>query len=53
MADALEEEAADYNHPADWTQIIDMTFGTPGLRDQDGIWLGRLLFVVGAQGPTR
>jgi TolA-binding protein len=51
MADTLEEEAADYNDPADWIQIIDMTFGTPGLRDQDGIWLGRLLFVVGAKVP--
>ena len=51
MADTLEEEAADYNDPADWTEIIAITFGTPGLRDQDGIWLGRLLFVVGAQVP--
>lgn len=49
MADTLEEEATDYNDPADWTEIIAITFGTPGLRDQDGIWLGRLLFVVGAQ----
>jgi TolA-binding protein len=49
MADTLEEEAADYNDPADWTEIIAITFGTPGLRDQDGIWLGRLLFVLGAQ----
>jgi TolA-binding protein len=52
MADTLEEEAADYNDPADWAEIIDITFGTPGLRDQDGIWLGRLLFVVGAQVPS-
>ena len=51
MADTLEEEAADYNDPADWTDIIAITFGTPGLRDQDGIWLGRLLFVVGASVP--
>jgi TolA-binding protein len=48
IADAIEEEAADYNAPADWVQIIDMTFGTSGLRDQDAIWLGRLMFVVGA-----
>jgi tetratricopeptide (TPR) repeat protein len=46
MADTLEELAADYNDPADWTEIIDITFGTPGLRDQDSIWLGRLLFLV-------
>lgn len=51
MADTLEEEAADYNDPADWSEIIAITFGTPGLRDQDSIWLGRLLFVVGAQIP--
>jgi TolA-binding protein len=43
----LEEETADYNDPADWTQIIDMTFATPGLRDQDAIWLGRLMFLAG------
>jgi TolA-binding protein len=48
MADTLEEMAADYNQPADWTEIIDITFATPGLRDQDAIWLGRLMFVVGA-----
>jgi len=51
MADALEELAAGYNDPADWLQVIDITFGTKGLRDQDSIWLGRLLFVVGAQVP--
>lgn len=51
MADTLEEEAADYNDAADWTEIVAITFGTPGLRDQDGIWLGRLLFVVGVQVP--
>ncbi|MBA2590620.1 MAG: hypothetical protein H0U98_18570 [Alphaproteobacteria bacterium] len=49
MADTLEEEAADYDDPADWAEIIAITFGTPGLRDQDSIWLGRLLFVVGTQ----
>jgi TolA-binding protein len=51
MADTLEEAAADYNDPADWTEIIAITFGTPGLRDQDGIWLGRLLFVLGVKVP--
>src|SRR5690348_1675236 len=34
MADTMEEEVADYNDPADWTEIIAITFGTPGLRDQ-------------------
>jgi TolA-binding protein len=51
MADTLEEKAADYNDPADWSEIIAIALGTPGLRDHDGIWLGRLLFVVGAQVP--
>jgi TolA-binding protein len=51
MADTLEELAADYNDPADWTEIIGITFGIPGLRDQDGIWLGRLLFVLGTKVP--
>ena len=49
MADTLEEQAADYNDPGDWAEIIDITFGTPGLRDQDAIWLGRLMYVVGAR----
>ena len=49
MADTLEELAVDYNDPGDWSQIIAIAFGTKGLRDQDGIWLGRLLFVVGAK----
>jgi TolA-binding protein len=51
MADTLEEQAADYNDPSDWAEIIDITFGTKGLRDQDAIWLGRLSFVVGARVP--
>jgi TolA-binding protein len=51
MADTLEELATGYDDPADWSEIIAITFGTPGLRDQDQIWLGRLLFVVGAQVP--
>ena len=49
MADTLEDLVAGYNDPADWIEIIDITFGTKGLRDQDSIWLGRLLFVVGAK----
>jgi TolA-binding protein len=49
MADTLEEQAADYNDPNDWSEIIDITFGTSGLRDQDAIWLGRLMYVVGAR----
>jgi hypothetical protein len=52
MADTLEEEAADYNDPADWTEIIAITFSSPGLREQDSIWLGRLMFVVGAPVPA-
>ena len=44
----LEMEVADYNDPQDWAQMIDVAFGTPGLRDLDAVWLGRLLFLVGA-----
>jgi tetratricopeptide (TPR) repeat protein len=43
--------AAAYNDPADWTEIINITFATPGLRDQDAIWLGRLMFVTGGRVP--
>src|SRR5215469_11917722 len=32
MADALEELAAGYNDPGDWSEIIGITFGTRGLR---------------------
>jgi TolA-binding protein len=52
MADTLEEQAGDYNDPADWAEIIAISFATPGLRDQDAIWLGRLSFVVGAPVPA-
>ena len=44
----LETLVANYNDPNDWTQMIDITFGTKGLRDVDAIWLGRLLFLSGA-----
>lgn len=44
----LEELILDYNQPEDWAQMIDIAFGTEGLRDVDAIWLGRLLFLVGA-----
>src|SRR4051812_48892211 len=44
----LETLVATYNDPKDWGQMIDVTFGTKGLRDIDGVWLGRLLFLSGA-----
>ncbi len=44
----LEELVIDYNQPEDWAQMIDIAFGTPGLRDVDAVWLGRLLFLTGA-----
>ena len=44
----LEELVLDYNQPDDWAQMIDIAFGTEGLRDVDAIWLGRLLFLTGA-----
>jgi hypothetical protein len=44
----LELLVANYNDPQDWTQMIDIAYGTKGLRDVDGVWLGRLMFVSGA-----
>jgi hypothetical protein len=48
----LEMLVADYNQPDDWQQIIDIALSTPGLRDVDAIWLGRLLFLSGATVST-
>ncbi len=45
----LETLVATYNDPKDWAQMIDVTFGTKGLRDIDAVWLGRLLFLSGAE----
>lgn len=45
----LEKLVAYYNDPDDWTQMIDIALGTPGLRDVDAIYLGRLMFAVGAK----
>lgn len=44
----LEQQIIYYNDPSDWAQMIDVAFGTQGLRDVDAVWLGRLLFLVGA-----
>jgi tetratricopeptide (TPR) repeat protein len=44
----LEVLVASYNDPNDWQQMIDVAFGTKGLRDIDAVWLGRLLFLSGA-----
>jgi hypothetical protein len=37
-----------FNDKNDWKQIIDVTMSTPGIRDIDAIWLGRLLMRSGA-----
>ena len=37
-----------YNDPADWAQIIDVTFTTKGTRDIDFVMLGRLMMASGA-----
>ncbi|HKD47858.1 MAG TPA: hypothetical protein VKB67_09240 [Rhizomicrobium sp.] len=44
----LEQLVANYNDPKDWTQMIDVAITSKGIRDLDIIWLGRLLFAVGA-----
>ncbi len=46
--DTLEKLVAYYNQPEDWQQMIDVAFGTKGIRDVDAVWLGRLLFLSGA-----
>jgi tetratricopeptide (TPR) repeat protein len=45
----LELLVANFNDPHDWGQIIDVTFSTKGIRDIDVNWLGRLLFLSGAE----
>jgi hypothetical protein len=37
-----------FNDKNDWKQIIDVTMSTPGIRDIDAVWLGRLLMRCGA-----
>jgi len=49
----LETLVATYNDPKDWAQMIDVTFGTKGMRDIDAVWLGRLLFLTGADVSTQ
>jgi tetratricopeptide (TPR) repeat protein len=44
----LEELVAAYNDPKDWTQMIDVAISSKGIRDVEVIWLGRLIFLVGA-----
>jgi tetratricopeptide (TPR) repeat protein len=44
----LETLVADYNDPKDWTQMIDVAISSKGIRDVEVIWLGRLMFAVGA-----
>jgi tetratricopeptide (TPR) repeat protein len=45
----LEELVAEYNDPADWTQMIDVAISSKGIRDVEVVWLGRLLFASGAK----
>jgi hypothetical protein len=47
--DTLEQQVKYYNDPADWAQMIDVAITQNGIRDLDAIWLGRLLFTVGAK----
>jgi hypothetical protein len=45
----LEEQVRYYNDPNDWAQMIDVAITQNGIRDLDAVWLGRLLFAVGAK----
>ncbi len=44
----LEQLVAQFNDPADWTQMIDVAISSKGIRDVEVIWLGRLQFLSGA-----
>jgi len=44
----LEQLVAQFNDPADWTQMIDVALSSKGLRDVEVVWLGRLIFLSGA-----
>ena len=44
----LEQLVAQFNDPKDWTQMIDVAISSKGIRDVEVIWLGRLMFQVGA-----
>jgi hypothetical protein len=46
---ALEELAVNYNEAGDWQQLIDVLFRQPGLRTQDIVHLGRLLYASTAK----
>ena len=43
----LEQALLLFNDPKDWTQMIDVTMSTRGIRDIDAVMLGRLLFATG------
>jgi hypothetical protein len=47
--ETLEQQVKFYNDPSDWAQMIDVAITQNGIRDLDAIWLGRLLFTVGAK----
>ena len=49
----LEQLVAQFNDPKDWTQMIDVAISSKGIRDVEVIWLGRLLFAVGATPSTQ
>ncbi len=45
---ALEQLALTYNGTDNWNQLIDVTLGTKGIKDQDALYLYRLREVAGA-----
>lgn len=44
----LETKVTYYGEPADWGQVIGVTFGNKGMRDIDFVYAGRLMPVTGA-----
>jgi len=46
--ETLEQLALTYNGADNWSQLIDVTLGTKGLKDQDALYLYRLRLLAGA-----
>ena len=48
----LEQMVATFNDPKDWAQFLSVSLGVKGMRDIDYLYLGRLMFVTGANIPA-
>jgi len=48
----LEQLVQYYNDPADWQQMISVSYGIKGIRDVDALYLGRLMFLIEPKPPA-